>query len=452
AGEWGPFVEIAQVLSEQLDGAARSQVCADIGRVYSSQLDNEDEAIRWLRLATSGDQPSLEAARLLEKLHAVRGEWDEVVRAIDHQASASDGNDAVQFLLKAAEIQLETLHDRNGASNLYKRVLELDPGNSAALRFQSAFVYANGDCQAACELFERMEALQDARDLEDFDEQVEVGLYFFHFAEALLKLDRLQEALQRYERSLELNPNHLPTLEAVGPVYMEQGDWEKARDRLRRVLQLTGGQGDAERIGRTYIALGEVERELGDLDRAKKRFIKALELLPGDIRALQGSARVLFARGDWPNLLTVYNKIIQSSCGTTEKVQALLHKGFVLDVHMEMEQKAAQHFHKALTIDPEDPPTLLRLAELALRAKDWPDAASLADRGLQRTNAGAVVQCDLHLVRSIAHGACGDSQAARDAFELACSIDPEFATAAQGSEADPAALGAILTERLRTRP
>ena len=174
--------------------------------------------------------------------------------------------------------------------------------------------------QLAYELAQGVEDL----DLDDFDVRIEAAQYYFRFGDSLRRIgedaaelqddDKAQgfkeEALQRYEKTLEFNTSHLPTLEAVGPIYIDNEQWDKAANTFRQILQITVGQGDPERIARTYTSLGIIEHNLGKLDKAKKRFNKALELRPNDIAALQGIASVLFSRNDWNNLLNVYNNII----------------------------------------------------------------------------------------------------------------------------------------------
>jgi tetratricopeptide (TPR) repeat protein len=162
---------------------------------------------------------------------------------------------------------------------------------------------------------------------------------------------------------------------------------------------------------------------MGNLDKARKRFNKALELRANDIRALQGIASVLFARSDWNNLLNVYNNIIYHAQEPAEVVDAYLTKGFVLDAKMSLPDKAQQHYEKSLAFDPAQPAALLRLAELALRKQDWPEAASLADRGLSLEPGDKRQLAGLHLVKAVAYAACGDTGAAESSRASALEAD-----------------------------
>ncbi|MBL8613984.1 MAG: tetratricopeptide repeat protein [Deltaproteobacteria bacterium] len=424
AGDWQGFYSAATARIPTLSGAARAELQAEVGRVCLQRLGREEDALRFFDAATTGDAPSLAAAQELERVYSAKGAWDRVVDAIVRQSRAEAADDRrVELLLRAAQVRLVNLMDRAGASELYGEVLKIAPRNATALTFRADFLYSAGDLAQAAAVFAEMEDAQRARDLDDFDDRIEVGLYYFRFAEALRALGGDAEAARRYGQALDLNPNHLPSLEAAGPLYMAAGRWEDAHKIYRQVLQLTGGQGDPERVARTYTNLGWVELHLGQLDKALKRFNTALEQRQNDIRALQGVSAVLMAQGNWNSLLTVYNNIIYHAQSQAEVVEAYLTKGWVLDARMSLPDKAAQHYRKCLTLDPEQPAARLRLAELALRGGDWAEAGALASQGLGRPATGAGGRAHLLLCRAVAQLGLGDRAAAAADYAEAIATD-----------------------------
>ena len=168
----------------------------------------------------------------------------------------------------------------------------------------------------------------------------------------------------------------------MGPLYVEMKSWDAANRTFRQVLQLTGGQGDPARLARVYSCLGTVEQAQGNVAKAVQRFKKALELQPNDVDALRGYACVLYSQKDWNNLLNSSNNIMYHAKDKGAFIDAYLMKGFVLDVHMALSDKAAQHYEKSLSFDPSHPIALLRLAEIALRKDEWDRALSYASRAL----------------------------------------------------------------------
>ena len=406
------------------DLAERPVLERRVGIVLADHLRREDEAVRLLDSASAGPTPDVEAARVLERIYQVRGDWERVVDALLRRARGTDGAERVDCLANAARIRVETLRDRAGAAEIYDALLKVEPEHAEALRFRAEFLFEAGRLDEAAVLFERMEPGELARDVDDFDAQLEVAGYFHQFGEALRRLGRKADAILRYERALSLSPTHLPSLEAVGPMYVAAGDWTKADKIWKQLLQLMGGHGNPEQLAKIYANLGTIEYHLGQPDKARKRFTKALELRPNDIGALRGYGAVLYASADWNNLLNIFNNIIYHTQDPADVVDAYMNKGFVLDARLNLPDKAAQHYEKSLAFDPAQPMAFLRLAELALRRQDWPEAASLADRGLQVPDGAPGARALLLLVRSVAYQACGDSRAASDGYRSALVADP----------------------------
>lgn len=423
ARDWKAFVDHGEALAQVLGGAERSAVLRRVGTAYEEELDRPADAIHLLEAAAYGDAPDVEAARMLERIHSARGDWEEAVHALLAIADAVEGDERMEALAHAAHIRDATLRNREQASEIYARMLEEQPDCTEALSFQCAYLFEKGAWAEAVPLFERLEPVEATRDLEDFDEQMEVAQFYFRYGETLRGLGRTDDALARYERTLELNQSHLPSLEAVAPIYVEMGRWEQADNALRTLLQLTGGQGDPAFLARVYTQLGHVQRQLGDLDKAQKRFNKALEFHPNDVPALLGLADILFDRGEWNALLNVYNNVIFHARERAEVVNAYLAKGFVLDRKMNLAEKAADHYRKSLNFDVSEPRALLRLAELSLRKGTWSEAGTLVDQALGVETLEPGLKADLLLARGIVRLMAEDLDAARSALMEATQCD-----------------------------
>ncbi|MEE2749794.1 MAG: hypothetical protein VX519_00055 [Myxococcota bacterium] len=462
-GDHSGFVFHGNKLIDLVDDEERVRLQRRVGICYAEQLNQQAEALPFLTAATEGDAPDLEAARALVRLYEDRQEWTGVVDALRRESRAVSGLEGAAPLLKAVKITTRELRARGNVAELYEEVLACESDNTEALEYLSEHRYAEGDAAGAVELFTRLERQASDWDLEDFDVQIEACRFYFHFASALIKLGDYKPAQARLEKALALNGNHLPSLKAIGPVYMEQEEWVVAERIYRQLLQLIGGSGQAEELGQTYGCLGLVEWHLNKHEKARKRFTKALELSPNNVGALRGMGRVLYGDEDWKGLLNVYNNVIKVAREPQAIIEAYLVKGHVLDAKMGLPDKAAQHYEKARHYRlklPEDEAlpvqvvdqlaerSLLRLGEISLRREEWPLACSLADEGLALSSEDKRVKALLRMVSAISQVGLQDMDSAQEQMGEAFVLDPGLA---DGMRDEPLANLDRMQQALRSR-
>jgi Tfp pilus assembly protein PilF len=241
-------------------------------------------------------------------------------------------------------------------------------------------------------------------------------------------VEQPDEAANRYRKALEVNTSHIPSLEALGPYYVETEQWEQAQDVLRQLLQLSGGTGDAGARARIYALLGVSQFHLGDLERAKKRLSRALELQPGDVTALKGMAMVFDAQSDWNGLLNVYNNVIFHARDPGDVVRAYLAKGRVLDDHFNLPDKAGQHYVKCLELEADQAYALLGLVELRLRSGAGDDAGGYLER-ISLEGADARLEGLVALGDAGIKAAAADSDGAQEALSAARAADANLSEA-----------------------
>jgi tetratricopeptide (TPR) repeat protein len=427
-GEWQVFVETGDQLVQQLTSRERATLLRKMGMVCQDRLSRND-AVRYYEQAVAIKPPDHEAALRLEGLARNRADWPGVVRALRLQSDADvDVDKRIEALVKAARIEVEALHDKEAGAACYAQLLELRPDHEGALRFMAVFLYDSRRFDEALPICERLEPmLQEVDELDDFDSRMDLSTFFFFFGEILRNRGQDEKALPRYEKALELNPSHLPSLEAVGPLYVTSRQWSKAEKVFRQLLQLSGGQGEKARVAGMYTSLGLVERELGNPDKAYKRFSKALEIYPNHVGALKGMALILEDRKDWSNLLNVYNNVIYHATVPEDVVDAYMTKGRILDDQMQRQDKAAQHYQRTLDLDPNQPAAYLRLAELAMRRDAFGEAGELAERALQLDSDRVQALRPLLLVlRAAAWHSAGRTPEAERCLRESRMLDPEL--------------------------
>jgi len=100
---------------------------------------------------------------------------------------------------------------------------------------------------------------------------------------------RTDEAIQNFQRALQIDPDHLIALNNLGNAYREKRRWEDAKTVLRRALQLNPEDPEAN------YSLGMVFAQLDDTERAYEFLQKALASRPAYPEALNNLG-VLYLR------------------------------------------------------------------------------------------------------------------------------------------------------------
>ena len=91
---------------------------------------------------------------------------------------------------------------------------------------------------------------------------------------------RTDEAIQNFQRALQIDPDHLIALDNLGNAYREKRRWEDAKTVLERALQLNAEDAEAN------YSLGMVFAQLNDTERAYEYLQKALSVRPAYPEAL----------------------------------------------------------------------------------------------------------------------------------------------------------------------
>jgi tetratricopeptide (TPR) repeat protein len=91
---------------------------------------------------------------------------------------------------------------------------------------------------------------------------------------------RTDEAIENFQRALQIDPDHLIALDNLGNAYREKRRWEDAKTVLRRALQLNPEDPEAN------YSLGMVFAQLDDTERAYEYLQKALAARPAYPEAL----------------------------------------------------------------------------------------------------------------------------------------------------------------------
>ena len=189
----------------------------------------------------------------------------------------------------------------------------------------------------------------------------------YNLALMYISSGRLSEALDKLEKSIELDPNFAPSFTILGKVYASSQDKdhkEKSVKILKRAIDLNPD--DVESL----LFLGIIETEAGNFDSAEKHFKKIIELYPENERGFFFLARLYYEKGDLINAERLYNESLKLN---PSFISALIELALVYERQGRFEE--SENIYKSIiTLYPETLNTYVRYGNFLFRISRKADA------------------------------------------------------------------------------
>lgn len=292
-GDWRGFVDYGQELLGYVDGEERSRVDYAIGRAYLEHLGDEDKGLQYIDRAEAAGYSEIDLGARLQGLRAQRGQWQRVIQLMIQQASAQDIGEASPTLLRAGIIAT-SVHLEVEALAVYHALLERAPRHVVALRHLARLHHRSHEHARALPYYERLWETYRGKDSEE-PEASERAADCTAYAQILLARDQVDAATERIEEALRLNPNHVPSLEIAGALFLARGDTARAGQVFERLLALFKTVELSPQKIAACLGMGELAWMQGRLTAAMGWYNRALELDPFCVPGWWGLAKVALA-------------------------------------------------------------------------------------------------------------------------------------------------------------
>jgi tetratricopeptide (TPR) repeat protein len=149
--QWSVVLPECEALLADSDAPARAAILGWLGRWAEHFARDDSAAERYLAEAHELAPASLEVADALSALFRKQGDWSRAAEVCRHAGqTTTDVEAGVSLLLEAARIIHTRVGDVEGAMQLYRRVLELDPRNAAAAEALAEAAGASLEPAAIC--------------------------------------------------------------------------------------------------------------------------------------------------------------------------------------------------------------------------------------------------------------------------------------------------------------
>jgi len=347
----------AEVLGEQ-GAPAWLQLC----KMYE-RLGRKEEALAALLDARRVSPTESLVLSALANIYETRQRFEELADVlIAWVACINDESELVAINLRLAALYEEELKRDTDAIARYQAILSRLPGHSAALAGLGKLFYRTRNWEGLVSVFDaESAAAQDPK---------EKAARLFKAAEVLEeKLVRQEEAIQRYNTCLQLQPGYLPAQKALTRLYERQGRFAELVAMYEQDLLQTQ---DRDQLITTLNKVAVLyEERLSDLDHAIECMRRILDLASDHLPTIRNLSRLLERAGRFQELIT--NQELEASlAGDTKQVLSLYHRNAeILDENLKDRVGAITAYERVLTLSPSYLPALKALGRLYAQEGKW---------------------------------------------------------------------------------
>ncbi|MCA9658259.1 MAG: hypothetical protein KC486_07940 [Myxococcales bacterium] len=308
ADEWDELIIRfeTRIASPDCDNAERLELLDKLAEIAREKLQSDETAQRYLRKIVDIDPKNEAALAALEEIYGAAERWEELVFVLQKRLDITGEGGRLELLRRIATLQEEQVNDLDGAVATYEAIHAMRPSDLEVIDSLARLHRSRSAWSDLADTLQRRLELMDGS-----AEQVDV-LFELSQIQAM-HLRQSEAAVGGFMTILDLDPDHLPTIDALEtlrrsdpsvslmvmrgllPYYRSIGDRYREAQALEVIIDaepdLSSRRTQLEDLATIYDQMGD-ERK-GDALRVRLQLV-ALDPPEKDVRdAMVQSAREL---------------------------------------------------------------------------------------------------------------------------------------------------------------
>jgi golgin subfamily B member 1 len=342
-----------------------------IASLYEESFEDLRSAANAHERILQVDPQNIPAIKNLQRLLRTLCEWDLLVQGYElHISLTRDPKDIVSLYLAMGEVYAKELGRTDKAEAVYNAALEFDPSSQDAIHSLGSLYEKSGNW------FNALEKLQQEAQLKGASREAVETYYRIGKINEDMLLDH-GNAIVAYRAALQIEPSHLPSIQALKALAASRGDHQDRLKWLRAEAQYTLDETERTAI---HTATGVFLQEtLADLEGASHEFERALALSYDYLPAARPLADICFRDEYWTRAEQLLDIIVERLDPNTEAAELCRQHyrlGYVCE-KLNKETKGLKHYQRAYEIDSTYLPGLEGLGAALSRAGRWDDASKI---------------------------------------------------------------------------
>ncbi len=385
--EHGAYRALTQVLRRRIEGSNNSSELVDLhfrlGTVLEQRLGATEDAIEVFdALLTKHDSEHAAAIQALQGIYANLGRWPELFAAFEKELSIALGDSQqAEVFARMAKLSSNRLRDSEKAIGLWQRVLDLRGEDPEALNALGDIYAAQGNWRDLVDVLEREASVAE-------DDQFRIQVYSDLARVWYEKLGRERNAIENWERVLDVDPGNTYALFSIAEIHREGGQSRERADTLQRIIDVGAATLEDADLITVYMQLGHIYgNELDQPSDAVDAYQNVLTIDPAHFEALDSVELVHRQNGEWEHVVGVMEQRAQALEDPHEKIRQLIAVTEVWETEIGDEDGAAGAFGRILQVDPMHEYAFSELQSLHKAAARWDELIDLYVTRIEATEA-----------------------------------------------------------------
>ncbi len=378
--DWNRLIVALNIrIAASTDPPERTQLLREVGSLKETRARDVKGAFASFSQAFTEDAGDGEAREALERLAAEHNLWDDLVRAYESAAAATDDVTLRGDLLRAiAQTHDQRRDDPRAAIDAYNRLFALDDSQIDVLDLLEGLHVLLSDWQGHIDVLER----KAVRTLDD--EHKKFLLHTIGDSQRDM-LSNTEGAIDAFRRALETDPTDAIALDALDGLYTQTGATQALSDVLAQRLDI---ESDPEIRRQTALRLGRLwETELGSVEKAVDAYRRALDDAPTDPDAVASLERLYTRQEAWDDLLENLRLQVSVAEDPRARVALQLRVGDLLAQKLSEPDQALDAYRDVLDADSRNEAAITAVKALARAEAQHPTAVEILEpifRGASR--------------------------------------------------------------------
>lgn len=427
--DWAPIVDVGEkILERDVSPETKLAVLSRSARILDQRLGDPGRAIDVFRQVLDIDPENPAALAALDRIYSQIGMAQDLAEILQRRIRITmDGDLLVDLELRLAQVYEGQLGNAEKAIEAYTRALDHDPRNREALEHLEELYMSQYMWQPLFETYQKM------ADVSNTDEEAS-GCYQRMAKIAAEALNREGDAIELWNRVLELRGEDALALGELAELHERAGRWEELVDILERQVYVID---DPQERVLVFQTLGRVYGDrLGRERNALDAWLNALELDDRNVITLQALRHIYETSQAWVELIDVLDKLIAvgpAELGDRQLLELYAKAGRIQGEYLMQPEQSIQAWHRVLDLDPGNREALAALEDLYSQQARWSEAIEVLERKSRVVEGDERIDV-LMQVASIWEDRVEDKAQAAGAYQEILEVEPSHAAAGEALE------------------